>query len=311
MDLVEIVKKHDLKGLKENLKFSNINECDENKNTLLHLAIFNNDSGIVNYLILNSIDIDRMNEDGNTPLHFSILYNRLGIFKHLIKLKVNINIVNNNLESPLMLAMRLGRELMVKILLEAKANKEFKNKLGEGIEFYALYLKGELSLSFLNKINPLSITNIFGDTLLHRAAYLDNIDAMRCLVKFHLLVNKQNKAGETPLFLAGRRGLYDSINILLHNHALFDIENTYDELLSDIVTFKIKDYIDVKKNDLNYLDYLKNYPLHVAVIKNDLYMVKSLNTIIRKNKRDVYGYTPLEYAEFYGFENIINELNHY
>lgn len=40
-------------------------------------------------------------------------------------------------------------------------------------------------------------------------------------------------------------------------------------------------------------------------------MVKSLNTIIRKNKRDVYGYTPLEYAEFYGFENIINELNHY
>ena len=252
-----------------------------------------------------------MNEDGNTPLHFSILYNRLGIFKHLIKSKVNINIVNNNLESPLMLAMRLGRELMVKILLEAKANKEFKNKLGEGIEFYALYLKGELSLSFLNKINPLSITNIFGDTLLHRAAYLDNIDAMRCLVKFHLLVNKQNKAGETPLFLAGRRGLYDSINILLHNHALLDIENTYDELLSDIVTFKIKDYIDVKKNDLNYLDYLKNYPLHVAVIKNDLYMVKSLNTIIRKNKRDVYGYTPLEYAEFYGFENIINELNHY
>ena len=91
MDLVEIVKKHDLKGLKENLKFSNINECDGNKNTLLHLAIFNNDSGIVNYLILNSIDIDRMNEDGNTPLHFSILYNRLGIFKHLIKSKVNIN----------------------------------------------------------------------------------------------------------------------------------------------------------------------------------------------------------------------------
>lgn len=134
---------------------------------------------------------------------------------------------------------------------------------------------------------------------------------MKYLVKFHLLVNKQNKAGETPLFLAGRRGLYDSINILLHNHALLDIKNTYDELLSDIVTFKIKNYIDVKKNDLNYLDYLKNYPLHVAVIKNDLYMVKSLNTIIRKNKRDVYGYTPLEYAKFYGFENIINELNHY
>ena len=33
MDLIEIVKKHDLKGLKENLKFSNINECDKNKNT--------------------------------------------------------------------------------------------------------------------------------------------------------------------------------------------------------------------------------------------------------------------------------------
>lgn len=311
MNLLEIVKKHDLKGLKENLKFSNINECDENKNTLLHLAIFNNDSDIVNYLILNSIDINRKNEDGNTPLHFSILYNRLGIFKHLIKSKANINIVNNNLESSLMLAARLGRELMVKILLEAKANIEFKNKLGEGIEFYALYLKGEMSLSFLNKINPLNITNNFGDTLLHRAAYLNNVDAMKYLVKFHLLVNKKNKEGETPLFLAGRRGLYDSINLLLQNHALLDIKNIYDEEISDIVTSKIKNYIYIKKNELNYLDYLKLYPLHAAVINNDLYKVKSLNTIIRKNKRDVYGYTPLEYAKFYGFKNIINELNHY
>lgn len=310
MDLIEIVKKHDLKELKENLKFSNINECDENKNTLLHLAIFNNDSDIVNYLVLNSIDINRKNEDGNTPLHFSILYNRLGIFKHLIKSKANINQVNNNLESPLMLAARLNRDLMVHILLEAKANTEFKNNLGEGIEFYALYLKGEMSLSFLNKINPLSITNNFGDTLLHKAAYLDNVDAMKYLVKFHLLVNKQNKEGETPLFLAGRRGLLDSINILIHNHALLDIKNIYDEELLDIVTLKTKNYIDVKKNDFNYLDYLKKYPLHVAVIKNDLYMVKSLNTIIRKNKKDVYGYTPLDYAKYYGFKNIINELNH-
>lgn len=306
MDLIEIVNNHDLKGLKENLKFSNINLCDNKKNTLLHLAIFNNDADIANYLILNSIDVNRENEDGNTPLHFSILYNRLGIFKHLIKSKVNINLVNKNLESPLMLAMRLDRELMVKILLEANADTSLKNKLGEGLEYYALYLKNEFSVSFLEKINPLKIENSFNDTLLHKAAYLGNIYAVKYLVKFHLLVNKINKAGETPLFLAGRRANMDIINILISNHASLKIKNIYNEKIEDIVSANVLNYINEKAETNSYISYLQSYPLHMAVIENDYYKAKSVYKIIRKNKKDVYGYTPLDYALYYNYKPIID-----
>ncbi len=309
MDLIKIVKNHDLTGLKENLKFSNINACDENKNSLLHLAIFNNDSDIANYLVLNSIDINRVNEAGNTPLHFSILYNRLAMFKLIIKSGANLNLQNKDLESPIMLAMRLGRELMVRILLEARASTNLKNKLNEGIEFYALYLKEELCLSFLKSSNPLGIENDHGETLLHRAAFLGNLEAAKYLCQFHFLVNKQNNNGETPLFLASRRENLEIIKLLLFNHCLLDIKNKYDEQVLDIASNKVSSYIEQRAYDFDYLDYLKKYALHVGVILNRLNDVKSLKTIIRKNKRDVYGYTPLDYAKFYNFKAIISELS--
>lgn len=311
MSLIEIVNKHDLKGLKENLKFSNINMCDCHKNSLLQLAIFNGDSEIANYLILNSIDINHINEDGNTPLHFSILYNRLGIFKHLIKSKVNINIVNHNLESPLMLAMRLGRSLMTRILLEANADTTLKNKFEESLPFYALYLDDDFFISSLQNINPLYYTNSTGDTLLHRAAYLGKKEIVRFLAKkYHLLVNKRNNQGETPLFCAVRRANRESIIELLKQHAILDITNIYDEKATDIASMKILDTILAYANSFDYKKYLDDYPLQVAVISNKLYDVKSLNKILRRNKKDMYGYIPLDYAKFYNYKTIINELSH-
>ena len=73
--IVEIVKSCDLKELKNNLKFSNVNELDKDGNSLLHIAVMNNDHDIVRFLVINWSNLNGKNEDGNTPLHFSILKN--------------------------------------------------------------------------------------------------------------------------------------------------------------------------------------------------------------------------------------------
>ena len=309
MNLIEIVINHDLNGLKDNLKFSNINVCDTHKNSLLHLAVFNNDADIANYLILNSIDINRENEDGNTPLHFSILFNRLGIFKHIIKSGADINYQNKALESPLMLALRLGRSTMAKILLELDADTSFENIHGEGYPFYALYDDDIFKLA-LKEINPLVYVNKNGDSLLHKASAINKTEIVKFFsLKYHMLINKKNKEGETPLFVALKRSNLESAFIMIKQHALIDISNIYSEQIMDKLNDKTKDIVQSMLDEPEYQRYLREYPLQVAVIKNDGFEVKRLKSIIRKNKRDIYGYIPLDYAKYYKFDSIINELN--
>ena len=83
--------------LRDNLKFYNINIVDEKNNSLLHIAILNNNPEIVSFLVMNSINLNSQNEAGNTPLHFSILYNHFGIFKLLISQRADINLLDKNL----------------------------------------------------------------------------------------------------------------------------------------------------------------------------------------------------------------------
>ena len=130
IDLIKIVKNNDIKLLKDNLKFYNINQVDEKKNSLLHIAILNNNPEIVSFLVMNSINLNSQNEAGYTPLHFSILYNHFGMFKLLLSSDADINLVDKNLETPLMLAMRLGRiDIPSQKTPAFKVGKVLKDKL--------------------------------------------------------------------------------------------------------------------------------------------------------------------------------------
>ena len=97
IDLIKIVKTNDIKMLRDNLKFYNINIVDEKNNSLLHIAILNNNPEIVSFLVMNSINLNSQNEAGYTPLHFSILYNHFGIFKLLISQRADINLLDKTI----------------------------------------------------------------------------------------------------------------------------------------------------------------------------------------------------------------------
>lgn len=311
IDLIKIVKNNDIKILKENLKFYNINIVDDKKNSLLHIAILNNNPEIVSFLVMNSINLNSQNEAGYTPLHFSILYNHFGIFKLLISSNADTNLIDNNSETPLMLAMRLGRIDMAKVLLSKPGNLNLVNKQGEGIEFYFLALDDESLLDSLINNNPkmLYSRNYNQDSLLHVAARRGNINALRYLLKKGCLPNIINLDGETPLFLAAKRGNIECAKLLLDHMALLDIKNKFDENIDDVVSKKI--YDDLKEYTMSpaYQNYLKKYPLHIAVIKNDEASVLSNYSIINKNKKDDYGHTPLELAYAYNHPRIIKILN--
>lgn len=310
IDLIKIVKTNDIKMLRDNLKFYNINIVDEKNNSLLHIAILNNNPEIVSFLVMNSINLNSQNEAGYTPLHFSILYNHFGIFKLLISQKADINLLDKNCETPLMLAMRLGRISMAKALLGLSANLDLVNKHGEGIEFYFLGLDNPNMLDEFIKNNPkrLYSKNYNQDTLLHIASKRGNLNLVKYLLENGCLPNIPNIDGETPLFLASRRGCYECAILLLDYMALLDLKNKFDETIEDIVPVSF--YHDLKEYTMkpSYQNYLRNYPLHIAVIKNDLALILENNTIINKNKKDDYGRTPIDLAYAYNHPEIVKLL---
>ena len=62
---------------------SDINEVDEDGNTVLHLAAMIDDADLVTYFIIKGADVHLRNRDGDTPLHVAINYKSLNAAKVL------------------------------------------------------------------------------------------------------------------------------------------------------------------------------------------------------------------------------------
>lgn len=86
-------------------KGANINVVDENKNSILHKAIFQDKLNIVKLLLSLSLKFaDTKNNDGDTPLHKASMFSFVDIMKELIKSGADVDVQNNNGLTPLMLA---------------------------------------------------------------------------------------------------------------------------------------------------------------------------------------------------------------
>ena len=71
----------------------------------------------------------------------------------------------------------------------------------------------------------------------------------------------------------------------------------FNETVYDVARDDIKEYIDSLKYNLDYQRYFIEYPLHIAVIQEDVaYADKLLKLNLKPNKKDMFGHTALDYA---------------
>ena len=64
-------------------------------------------------------------------------------------------------------------------------------------------------------------------------------------------------------------------------------------------------YINEKEEKYNCKRYILEFPLHYAIIKEDLVLVNEYNTLRNKYREDIYGFTPLKLAKKLKNEKII------
>ena len=299
MDVFDAVYQNNIQALREYLETNDVNVINQRGMSLLHYAIIFNSTEMFDILIDSYININIQDSFGDTPMHTAIVNNKLGFLKSLIRHGANPTIKNNDGQTPLYKACMLGREAMVYLLLESQSLNLYECDSKHETIFMALIRSRSMEL--LEKLalddRIVDVKNCFGEAPLHIAAKNGDIRVCSYLIKQHAFVNIKNNSKETPLFYAVRNEHREVIELLLANGALLDCKSSFGDTVYNMVpTYDLQSFINEKSERHRTYLYSSNFPLHYAILIESLPLIRSSLSIRNINRRDSFGYTPLELA---------------
>ena len=162
-----------------------INQIDDQGDTLLHLAVEYNCKKIVELLIANGADVSA-NGSWGTPLHLAAEQNLPEMVMLLIKHGADINIKNDLLDIPLHAAVEGDSKVIIGMLVAQGAH--------------------------------LNTKNIFGETPLHKAIEWESWEATNALITDGVDLNAKLH-GETSLSIASGISYIKLIDLLISKGA--------------------------------------------------------------------------------------------
>uniref|UniRef100_A0A182N8V8 Ion transport domain-containing protein n=1 Tax=Anopheles dirus TaxID=7168 RepID=A0A182N8V8_9DIPT len=257
---------------------ADLNFCDSNGLTALHLASFSGCTECCAFLIRHGLDVN-MQPKWYTPLHCAAFGNSLATAELLINGGARIDVPTNKQhceESLLHCAVRSNAIECLRFFIRHGSDVNALERNGTNPIHLAADLGHAQCLAALLEC-PSADPNVRirqGDkqmTALHLAADEGNLDCVTQLLARGADVRARNHRGFTALHLAARSGSADCVEALLKLGGC----------------------------DPNMADFDQRTPLHAAVSKSDT-AVEMIETLIawgaNVNQRDVYGFTALHLA---------------
>lgn len=117
--------------------------------TALVMAVQNRDLPVVELLLLNKVDLNKIDKQGFAPVHHAAKLIEASILKHLILNGANVQLVTKDGMSALDLGVVLGREAVWSLLLDQKIDPFKPDSLGRTPVFWASLSK---NWKFLEKV---------------------------------------------------------------------------------------------------------------------------------------------------------------
>ena len=197
------------------------NEVNFRKETPLIIATQNRAISAFKTLLGLKPDLDCQDINGNTALHIAVHMQKGMFARPLLALQANPNLLNNEGKSPLHLAIQCGNHGLVRTLIETGRDLDVDLVDGDGLTPLILATKYQQLKVFqeLTKYRAdLDGTDPRGNTALHWATGLSNCKMLHSSLTLRLM-NQENNDGLTPLALAVKNGLGQSVEALLSRRA--------------------------------------------------------------------------------------------
>lgn len=200
------------------LNYGSIINCKDNYGfSPLHLSCHYNNFNSSLLLISNNADLNIQDSFGNTPLHIACFDGSIDIVLLLLSWNATINVKNSKGMTALHCACMNGFKNIVILLLNYRAN------------IFLCDVEGKSCLELCVDKQYFDIAEIIIVRKKEATRYIDSLFSAVCisgevefakfLIKFNASVNKKNKHGKTPLFLASENNNLKIVKLLLRHGA--------------------------------------------------------------------------------------------
>ncbi|XP_048248982.1 serine/threonine-protein phosphatase 6 regulatory ankyrin repeat subunit B-like isoform X2 [Haliotis rufescens] len=258
-------------------KHADLTLVDTNGNSLLHLACYGGNTGIVQHLVSPS-NVNTRGQNGWTPVVMAAMKGHQSVFDLLVSKDADLTLVDNNGDSLLHNACFDGNTAIVQYLV-SPSNVNTRGQYGLTPVMMAAF-EGHQSVFDLlvSKHADLTLVDNNGNSLLHIACNGGDTAIVQYLVS-PSNINTRGQYGWTPVMMAAFKGHQSVFDLLVSKHA-----------------------------DLTLVDNNGDSLLHIACEGGDTAIVQCLVSPSNVNTRGHYGRTPVMMAVMKGNKSVFDLL---